>query len=125
MTQRLTAQRQLFCALESTEGTEAFGGNNDVLSITNLRVMPDQAFYPRQFVGQLGTVTGKIGAQTDPGLAFTVQARGGGTATTPRLDNLYRVVLSPGQLDTPSGGLTTLIAGSTSTQLEVTSSTGF
>lgn len=122
MAQRITTQRQLYFGVETTEGTEVLGTATQVLSPLNLTAYPDLAFNARQVVGQLGNIAGKIGQQTDPSLSFTMQARCGGTAITPRVDPLLAVVLGPGQLDS---GSTTIQAGSTSTIMNVASAANF
>src|SRR5579859_3236222 len=101
MAQRLTASRQLFYGIESPspgtgEGVDPGNeGASTFLTVTNLVISPDLAFFRRPIVGQMGTITGKIGDQTDPWLMFTMPCLGGVSAVTSPLDPLLAVVLSP------------------------------
>ena len=124
MPQRLTAERQLYYGVESTEGTEVVGGNSNAITLTHLAVGPDLAFNSRSIQGRIGRVAGRMGAQTNPGLSFTAQCRGGGTTIVPKLDPILAVVLGTGVSN--SGADTTInTANSTTTVLEVASASGF
>ena len=129
MTQRNTIDRQLYYGEETTEGVDPYAasdppGSNDVV-VTNLRVSPDVAFYARSFLGQSGSAKGKIGPQLDPRLSFTVECRGGGTAITPKIDPLLKVVFADSapyrQVDSGAG---TIQAGSDQDTLVITGYTG-
>lgn len=139
MAQRSTTQRQIYFGIESTEGVDPYAGSNppgaNAILVTNLKVSPDLAFKPRSVVGQLGNYTGKIGAQTDPVLTFTLEARGGSAGGTivpsidPILNIIFGFVASPltnatsRVLDTGASTLTG--ADSTNTSLHVVSSVNF
>ena len=139
MAQRITTQRQIYYGIESTEGVDPYAGSNppggNAILVTNLKVSPDLAFNQRSFVGQLGNYTGKIGAQTDPMLSFTLEARGGsaGGTVVPSIDPLLNIIFgyvaspltnaSSRVLDTGASTLTG--ADSTNTSLHVVSSANF
>jgi hypothetical protein len=95
MAQRLTASRQIFWGMESTEGVDP--GNetgSSALAVSNLVLWPDVSFYRRSVVGQMGSISGNVGAQTSPMLMFTCDVKGQGTDTNPELDPLLQVVLA-------------------------------
>src|SRR4051794_14163091 len=102
MAQRITQQRQIYYGVEApgTEGVDPYLNVNppagNALLISNLSMSPDLAFYARSFVGQMGSMTGKIGAQPNPMLSFTVDLKGGGAAgVNPELDPLLSNVFGP------------------------------
>jgi hypothetical protein len=96
MAQRKTNEREIYYGEEGAsegvdpnEGSQPSGSN--VIKVTNLMVSPDVSF-----LGHTGNVTGKIGAQTDPRLSFTVECRGAGAGASnpvPKIDPLLKVVL--------------------------------
>lgn len=124
MAQRLTAQRQLYFGVESTEGVEVVGGAANALLVTNLTINPDRAFNARSFVGQMGGFTGKMGSQPNPTLSFTLECRGGaaGSSVVPAIDPLLKTVFAIGTQDI---GATTVQAGSTATVVNVASAANF
>ncbi len=129
MAQRLTQQRQLYFGEEATEGTEVLGVGANAIAVTNLVMQPDLAFYRRPILGRFGSLPGKIGAQPDPALMFTVQCRVAGTGGIPKLDPLLERILAPGADDTNEGtfGGTTIssVSGQPRKILNVTSGAGF
>lgn len=79
---------------------------------------------PRSFVGAFGTRAGKIGHQPDPALSFTCELRGAGSgALPPEVDELMRSVFGVRTLD--AGNASTVGAGSTSTVVNLSSTTGY
>lgn len=124
MAQRLSQQRQLYYGVETTEGTEVVGAGANAIAVTHLAVNPDVAFNARPVLGQFGSIAGKMGAQTDPGLSFTVQCRGGAATSSvvPSIDPLLKSVLSAGTQDT---GAAIVQAGSTVSVVNVDSVANF
>lgn len=127
MAQRLTNERRIFFGEESTEGVDPNASGNppaaNGILVTNLMASPDIAFHARSFVGQNGSVAGKMGAQADPRVSFTVECRGGVTSVVPKLDPLLKVVLGRDAYRVEDTGTGTIQSGDEDT-LQLTGVSG-
>lgn len=123
MAQRVDQLFRWFYGVESTEGTEVLGAATEALLLVGEpAITKDQIIHAREFQGQMGFYTGRVGHQPDPVAAMIAEWRNrGATSNVPDADELYKTVFGTRTLDTID---TTATGTPTSTVIDTVSSSG-